>query len=167
MRISLDTDVPVMHHVLAVRSEAEARARCFGKKLNRGTEAAEAALALVSRPARRERPEMGLRRDGRVADVQFLYQIDAHPPAKIDEARESFWKQHDVPQNVRDFRRAAGARRGGEDAGSRCEVEDAGRQLGLRAAGGGRPEYFNGWRFTRCSFVRKFRRSSSIESTGD
>jgi 6,7-dimethyl-8-ribityllumazine synthase len=50
MRISLETDVPVMHHVLAVRSEAEARARCFGKKLNRGTEAAEAALALVSRP---------------------------------------------------------------------------------------------------------------------
>jgi 6,7-dimethyl-8-ribityllumazine synthase len=50
MRISLETDVPVMHHVLAVRTEAEARARCFGKKLNRGTEAAEAALALVSGP---------------------------------------------------------------------------------------------------------------------
>jgi 6,7-dimethyl-8-ribityllumazine synthase len=48
MRISLETEVPVMHHVLAVKSEAEARARCMGKKLNRGTEAAEAALALLS-----------------------------------------------------------------------------------------------------------------------
>jgi 6,7-dimethyl-8-ribityllumazine synthase len=46
MRISLETDVPVMHHVLAVKTEAEARARCFGTKLNRGREAAEAALAL-------------------------------------------------------------------------------------------------------------------------
>jgi 6,7-dimethyl-8-ribityllumazine synthase len=51
MRISLETDVPVMHHVLAVKTEAEARARCFGKKLNRGTEAAEAALALLLGPA--------------------------------------------------------------------------------------------------------------------
>jgi 6,7-dimethyl-8-ribityllumazine synthase len=47
MRISLETDVPILHHVLAVKTEAEARARCFGTKLNRGTEAAEAALAMV------------------------------------------------------------------------------------------------------------------------
>ncbi len=47
MRISLETDVPVLHHVLAVKTEAEARARCFGAKLNRGREAAEAALALT------------------------------------------------------------------------------------------------------------------------
>ena len=47
MRISLETDVPVMHHVLAVKTEAEAKARCFGTKLNRGREAAEAALALL------------------------------------------------------------------------------------------------------------------------
>ena len=47
MRISLETDVPVMHHVLAVKSEAEAKTRCFGTKLNRGREAAEAALALL------------------------------------------------------------------------------------------------------------------------
>jgi 6,7-dimethyl-8-ribityllumazine synthase len=39
--------VPILHHVLAVKTEAEARARCFGTKLNRGTEAAEAALAMV------------------------------------------------------------------------------------------------------------------------
>jgi 6,7-dimethyl-8-ribityllumazine synthase len=47
MRISLETDVPVLHEVLAVRTEAEARARCLGKKLNRGREAAEAALSLL------------------------------------------------------------------------------------------------------------------------
>jgi 6,7-dimethyl-8-ribityllumazine synthase len=47
MRISLETDVPVIHHVLAVKSEAEARARCMGTKLNRGKEAADVALALV------------------------------------------------------------------------------------------------------------------------
>jgi 6,7-dimethyl-8-ribityllumazine synthase len=51
MRISLETDVPVLHHVLAVRTEAEARARCFGHKLNRGREAAEAALVLAGGPA--------------------------------------------------------------------------------------------------------------------
>lgn len=47
MRIGLETDVPILHEVLAVRTEAEARARCMGDKLNRGREAAEAALALV------------------------------------------------------------------------------------------------------------------------
>ena len=49
MRISLETGVPVLHEVLAVKTEAEARSRCLGKKLNRGREAAEAALALVAR----------------------------------------------------------------------------------------------------------------------
>jgi len=48
MRISLETDVPVIHEVLAVATEAEARARCMGAKLNRGCEAAEAALAMVA-----------------------------------------------------------------------------------------------------------------------
>ena len=47
MRISLDTDVPVLHHVLGVKTETEARARCFPGKLNRGREAAEAALAMA------------------------------------------------------------------------------------------------------------------------
>jgi 6,7-dimethyl-8-ribityllumazine synthase len=47
MRIALETDVPVLHEVLAVRTEAEARARCLGVKLNRGREAAEAALSLL------------------------------------------------------------------------------------------------------------------------
>jgi len=48
MRISLETDVPILHEVLAIKTDAEARARCMGTKLNRGREAAEAALALVS-----------------------------------------------------------------------------------------------------------------------
>jgi 6,7-dimethyl-8-ribityllumazine synthase len=47
MFIGLETDVPVVHEVLAVASEAEARARCMGTKLNRGREAAQAALALA------------------------------------------------------------------------------------------------------------------------
>jgi len=49
MRISLETDVPVLHQVLAVSTEAEARARCMGVKLNRGREAAQAALSLAVR----------------------------------------------------------------------------------------------------------------------
>jgi len=48
MRIGLETDVPVLHQVLAVTTGTEARARCMGTKLNRGREAAEAALALVA-----------------------------------------------------------------------------------------------------------------------
>ena len=48
MRISLETDVPVIHEVLAVTTEAEARARCLGTKLNRGREAAETALAAAT-----------------------------------------------------------------------------------------------------------------------
>ena len=48
MRISLETNVPVLHEVLAIKTEAEARARCMGKKFNRGREAAEAALAMAS-----------------------------------------------------------------------------------------------------------------------
>ena len=47
MRISLENDVPVIHEVLAVSTEAEARARCMGNKLNRGNEAAQAALSLA------------------------------------------------------------------------------------------------------------------------
>lgn len=48
MRIMLETDVPVIHEVLSIKTEAEAKARCFGKKLNRGREAAEAALVMAA-----------------------------------------------------------------------------------------------------------------------
>ncbi len=47
MRITLETNVPVIHQVLSIGTEAEARARCFGTKLNRGREAGEAALELA------------------------------------------------------------------------------------------------------------------------
>ena len=46
---------------------------------------------------------MGLRRDGREAAIQFLYQFDAHKPANVDEALAAFCKQTEEPQNVRDF----------------------------------------------------------------
>jgi 6,7-dimethyl-8-ribityllumazine synthase len=45
MRISLEHDVPVMHEVLCVQSEREARQRCRLGPSNRGKEAALAALA--------------------------------------------------------------------------------------------------------------------------
>jgi len=54
MRISLENDVPVLHEVLSIKTEAEARARCLGKKLNRGREAAEAALAVAQLEPRRD-----------------------------------------------------------------------------------------------------------------
>ncbi len=47
MRIMLETNVPVIHQVLAVGTESEARARTMGAKLNRGLEAGQAALALA------------------------------------------------------------------------------------------------------------------------
>ncbi len=46
---------------------------------------------------------MGLRRDGREAAIQFLYQVDAHRPANVDESLAAFWQQNDEPKNVRDF----------------------------------------------------------------
>jgi N utilization substance protein B len=46
---------------------------------------------------------MGLRRDGREAAIQFLYQFDTYKPAKLEEALTAFWKQTEVPQKTRDF----------------------------------------------------------------
>jgi len=51
MRLGLENNTPVIHEVLTVNTEAEAKARCFGKKLNRGTEAAHAALAVLQEDA--------------------------------------------------------------------------------------------------------------------
>jgi 6,7-dimethyl-8-ribityllumazine synthase len=46
-RISLDTGVPVIHEVLLLDNEGQARERCVEPTLNRGTEAARAAVSIV------------------------------------------------------------------------------------------------------------------------
>jgi 6,7-dimethyl-8-ribityllumazine synthase len=47
-RIVLDHGVPVIHCVLSLDSEAHARERCLGDKINRGTEAARAAISIAN-----------------------------------------------------------------------------------------------------------------------
>ena len=47
LEISLAQRVPVIHEVLLVASAAQARARCLGEEINRGTEAARTAARVV------------------------------------------------------------------------------------------------------------------------
>ncbi|NJK92406.1 MAG: 6,7-dimethyl-8-ribityllumazine synthase [Blastochloris sp.] len=47
MQLMLLFEKPVIHQILMVQNERQARERCFGKKLNRGREAAEAALQIL------------------------------------------------------------------------------------------------------------------------
>jgi len=46
-QIAVEQGVPVINAVLSLENESQARARCLGSKINRGTEAARAAITIA------------------------------------------------------------------------------------------------------------------------
>ena len=45
-KIAIDYGIPIINAVLSPETEAQARERCLGSKINRGTEAARAAVTV-------------------------------------------------------------------------------------------------------------------------